>query len=59
MKKYILHIAQNYSFEILRPIQAEVLKRGGECIWFVGTNNVDVSRFFKNEKIVLKAKKPP
>ena len=45
MKIYILNIGQNYSFEILRPIQKEILNRGGECVWYVGSNLVDLTRF--------------
>lgn len=49
MNKYILHIAQNYSIEILRPLQAEILARGHECIWYVGGAKVDKSSFKANE----------
>ena len=52
MKKYKLHIARDYSFEILRPLQSEILKRGGECLWFVGNSTVDVSRFSPSEQYV-------
>jgi len=52
MKKYILHIARNYSFEILRPIQAEILKRGGECVWFAGSDSVDLTGFYEDEQYV-------
>lgn len=52
MKKYILHINRNYSFEILRPLQEQILKNGDDCIWFVGSQSVDVARFKKNERFV-------
>jgi hypothetical protein len=52
MKKYLLHIAQNYSFEILRPIQAEIRNRGDECAWYVSSDGVDISRFFGDELVI-------
>lgn len=55
-KKYVLHIAQNYSFEILRPIQTEILKRGDDCIWFVASENVDLSRFTASERVITSPK---
>lgn len=51
-KKYLLHIGQNYSFEILRPIQNEIRKRGGECAWYVASDGVDLSRFLEDEIII-------
>lgn len=53
MNKYILHIAQNYSFEILRPIQKEILARGQECVWYVMGRNVELSRFKEGEVFIL------
>lgn len=51
-RKYILHIAQNYSFEILRPLQQEIINRGGECVWYVMGKHVDQSRFLPSEKVI-------
>ena len=33
-KKYLFYISQNYSFAILRPIQAVLRERGDEVCWF-------------------------
>lgn len=34
-KKYLFYIAQNYSFAMLRPLQAEIRRRGGQVKWFL------------------------
>lgn len=49
MTKYLFYITENYSFEILRPLQQEILKRGGEVKWLVSGSNVSVNNFFANE----------
>lgn len=47
--KYLFLISQNYSFEILRPIQQEAIARGAQILWFVYRNTVDTTRFAENE----------
>lgn len=46
---YLFLISQNYSFEILRPIQQEAVKRGAQILWFVYRDTVDTTRFAANE----------
>ncbi|MFD2167939.1 CDP-glycerol glycerophosphotransferase family protein [Thalassotalea euphylliae] len=48
-KKFLLYISQNYSFAILRPLQAAILARGDEVKWFVKGNDVNMSYFDENE----------
>ena len=51
-RNYLLYISQNYSFEILRPIQDVVRQRGDKCTWFVEGNEVNRTNFLADE-IVL------
>lgn len=49
-RKYLLYISQNYSFEILRPLQAVIREQGDQCAWFVEGNKVNKSCFEVSEK---------
>jgi CDP-glycerol glycerophosphotransferase (TagB/SpsB family) len=48
--KYLFYISQNYSFEILRPLQSVILARGDSCAWFVEGKSVNLENFSTKEK---------
>ena len=43
--KYLFFIADNYCFEILRPLQRLIASEGGEVLWFVFGVNVHCGTF--------------
>ena len=45
-----MYISQNYSYAILRPIQAAVLANGGEVRWFLQGTDVNPSFLQSHEK---------
>lgn len=47
---YLFFIAQNYSFEILRPLQQYIIAQGGQVLWFVFGNEVSTSLFCDDEE---------
>ncbi|MBR9790515.1 MAG: CDP-glycerol--glycerophosphate glycerophosphotransferase [Gammaproteobacteria bacterium] len=47
--RYLFYISQNYSFEILRPLQQEAYQRGDQCAWFIEGNEVNISLFKEGE----------
>ena len=49
MANYLFYISQNYSFEILRPLQQAIWDRGDRCAWFVEGNQVNLKNFETNE----------
>ena len=46
---YLFYISQNYSFEIIRPLQKEILARGDNCAWFVEGDKVNLNNFRSDE----------
>ena len=52
MNHYLFYIGQNYSFEILRPLQQEILARDGKVAWFIEGDEVDKTKFHSNELVL-------
>lgn len=48
-KRYLLYIAQNYSYAMLRPLQEAILARGDEVSWFLEGNEV-TPKFLKADE---------
>jgi hypothetical protein len=48
--RYLFYITENYSFEILRPLQEEIISRGHQAAWFAAGNNVNQALFTNDEK---------
>jgi len=51
MKKYLLYVSHLYSFSIVRPLQEEILKRGGEIRWYLA--RVEFALYLKPDEIRL------
>jgi len=48
-QKHLFYISQNYSFEILRPLQRVIRQRGDQCAWFVEGEEVNLNNFNDDE----------
>jgi CDP-glycerol glycerophosphotransferase (TagB/SpsB family) len=52
-QKYLMYISQNYSYAMLRPVQAEILARGGNVRWFLEGSEVS-AKYLTSDEIELK-----
>ena len=50
--RYLFYIAQNYSFEILRPLQQVILAQGDQVKWLAIGNDVTTSYFQADESVL-------
>lgn len=48
-KRYLMYIAQNYAYSMLRPLQTEILSQGGEVAWFLEGDQVSPGYLRENE----------
>lgn len=48
--RYLFFISQNYSFEILRPVQKLARERGDDVLWFLYMDRVNTELFSDDEK---------
>ncbi|MGF1737984.1 CDP-glycerol--glycerophosphate glycerophosphotransferase [Photobacterium satsumensis] len=51
-KRYLMYVAQNYSYAMLRPLQAAIHEQGGEVCWFVEGNEADPSYIKASETLL-------
>lgn len=49
----LFYIEQDYAFDILRPLQAEIIAHGGVVHWFLAGDEVTTARLQENELNVL------
>ncbi len=49
-KRYLMYIAQNYSYAILRPVQTLIIQRGDEVCWFLEGDEVSPAFLTAGEK---------
>ncbi|MBD1576849.1 CDP-glycerol--glycerophosphate glycerophosphotransferase [Vibrio sp. S11_S32] len=48
-----MYISQNYSYAMLRPLQAEIIKQGGEVCWFIEGKEANPNFLTSNETRLL------
>ncbi|GAL05774.1 CDP-glycerol: N-acetyl-beta-D-mannosaminyl-1,4-N-acetyl-D-glucosaminyldiphosphoundecaprenyl glycerophosphotransferase [Photobacterium aphoticum] len=55
-KRYLMYIAQNYSYAILRPLQQAILAQGGEVCWFIEGKEATAKYLQPNERLLTSVK---
>ncbi|GHA43866.1 CDP-glycerol glycerophosphotransferase family protein [Photobacterium aphoticum] len=55
-KRYLMYIAQNYSYAILRPLQQAILAQGGEVYWFIEGKEATAKYLQPNERLLTSVK---
>ena len=49
---YLFYVAQAYSFDILRPLQTEIRRRGGNAAWFLANPKLQPSMLTSDEVLL-------
>lgn len=52
IRKYLFYIEENYSFEILRPLQTLIQQQGSQVKWMAVGKNVSLENFTANEQTI-------
>lgn len=52
MNNYLFYISQLYSLSILRPLQQEIRRRGGDCAWFFDQAGMGERHLRGDEKLL-------
>lgn len=50
-RRFLFYISQNYSYEILRPLQSAIWAQGDEVRWLAIGDEIDTSRFLPDEVV--------